>query len=993
MDVKDAVVRLRFRNKAQILNDAGILAKLLPAGINLIDILEYAGLSPDPDLAITTLLKFLEKEEDDTSIPERAREFIWVLGASEYLGKIVLKFPEITELFKKFSDYTMSKTKDQFAKELEYACEGAKDIKSLMSALRHYRAREFFRIGVKDLLGISGVRNIIEELSDLADSSLDLGLRKLKQYSDSKHQNRFVVIGFGKLGGYELNFLSDIDIMYLYMQEEGVSSEEYYTSLAENLTKVIGEVTESGFVFRTDLRLRPDGIAGPIAVSLPAAIDYYWGYGQTWERAALIKARPVAGDIALGWEFIKGIESFVYRKYLDYTTVEELREMKQKINLTMKHLSGGRWNVKTGNGGIRAIEFFVQTLQLINGGKFKNIRERNTLFAIDLLAGEGLISHEDAGVLKEAYLFFRDLEHKIQISDGRQTQLLPEDEELIHLARRMGYNGDDPRVVERLTTDIEKFRTRVENIFSSLFYKEENINQQNISRPISIFLQDDMGETEAREYLKKIGFEDEESVYKNILKLKNSFRINTSRKAKRMFEKLFPVFIQESLKSSDPDRAVFFLTEFLTSIGARIVPYYQLAENPETLRFLISLFANSEFLSKFLINHPELIDYLILKTHASPVKTKEEIKRELSGLLGESMDYEEKMNIMRRYRNSEILRIATNDLYGGLNLEEVSVQFTSLAEVFLDECLSMAIDNLSRKYGMPGNAGMAVIGLGKLGGSELGYNSDLDIIFLYSGDAENKLKNITLGEFFTYVAQRVISLLSTYTSEGYIFKVDTRLRPSGNAGAMVSSLDAFKEYHKNSAWLWERQALVKARFVAGNKEIGKKVEELIKDIVYGEPLNAEGKQEMMQMREKMAAELIRPQQGDINIKFDRGGIVDIEFMVQAIQIEHGFRNNRICRQNTVEAIKSFEEAKILTSDQKDVLLNGYVFLRQIENRLRLLYDYTNDKLPVQGGKDMDRLTKSLRLSKSGADTSSQSLLNEYFYWTKEIRCAYNLYFE
>ncbi len=989
MDLEKLIDSSRFKQKSEIQNTIANLKNNLSPEYNIYDIINYASSSPDADLSIRTFAKI--GGYIDKGLLANLKELLWILGASEYLGKILIKYPELLNLFKSLLQMKQKDTQ-KFINELISECSGERNIENIMSLIRRYRDKEYFRIGMLDLLRRADLKQITAELSSLASATLEVALRfsdcyiRKTEIALDRPTSDFVVIGMGKLGGGELNFLSDIDLIYLSSEN---NRGEYFTKLANTLTRVIGDVTADGFVFRLDLRLRPDGESGPIVISLPAALDYYTQWGETWERSALIKAMPVAGDIALGMEFIRGIEPFVYRKYLDYTTIEELKELKHRIESSMRQRILVSWDVKTGAGGIRSIEFLVQTLQLINGGRIKRIRKANTLEAIDSLAMEKLISADEARRLKDAYVFLRELEHRIQIADGRRTHSLPEGEELIHLARRMGFNGDNNKVQEDFFTALNQYKDFVNYAFSSLFYKEE---KESISQTYIEMLGEEIDRNSIVNKLKKQGFENPEKAFEILKELKEEpVKKRFSSRAKQIFNKLLPIMINEASLSTDPDSAIHYLSGFLKRVGGRIVPYYQLAENRETLRYLISLFANSEFLSKFLINHPELLDYLILKNYASPVKTKESMASELDELLGESDDYEMQMNVLRRFRNTEILRIASNDLYGEITIEDVSSQFTALAEIMLERCLRIAMDHLREKFGEPGDSKIAIIGLGKLGGRELGYNSDLDIIFIYSDDGHTKhsRKSITLREYFTYVAQRVISLLSTYTADGYVFKVDTRLRPSGNAGAMVTSLDALKKYHAESAWLWERQAMIKSRHVAGDLKFGQKIENIIKEIVFSRSLTDNEKQEMDRMKERIISEH-RQDKNKYNLKYSTGGLIELEFTVQGYQMKYGKDIEELRMPETVPAIKTLISKGILLEEDGNVLLKSHSFLRKLENRIRLLYDYAHDNLP-ESERELLKLKKGFTF-KDKMDEGN-NLIEMFLYWTKKVNLLYNNFFK
>ncbi|MBI5809966.1 MAG: bifunctional [glutamate--ammonia ligase]-adenylyl-L-tyrosine phosphorylase/[glutamate--ammonia-ligase] adenylyltransferase, partial [Deltaproteobacteria bacterium] len=639
----------------------------------------------------------------------------------------------------------------------------------------------------------------------------------------------FAVIGLGKLGGRELNFSSDIDIIYIYSSDKGetagvegkeastrISLHDFFVKLSVMVTRLMAGVTEDGFVFRTDLDLRPEGRGGDMANSLRSAEIYYESWGKSWERAAMIKARPVAGSLAVGEGFLSMIRPFVYRRYLDFTAIEEIKSMKERIDLSLLRRAPDAVDVKLGAGGIREIEFFLQALQLIHGGKDKDVREKNTLKAVEKLRDKGFIKEEDARLLSDGYIFLRSLEHRIQIVDERQSHAIPaKPHELTRLARMMGFADTEAKPAgEQFWDEYRKKTSSVHGIYRTLFYKETSF--KDIPGDILTLLSPDIPEDEAVIILSRLGFKDPEAAHKNISMIRNgplSRRLFAS--AQVLLQRLLPVFIAKASAAPDPDRALLHLERFISAIGGRTAFYALLSENPAALDELVKLFGTSVFLSRGLIDHPENRDILLSKELSIPYKKKEAV---LEAFLKESLDpakdYEERLDSLRRMRNQEIMRIGMNDTAGGLNQHQVSIQITFLAEVCLEAAYRVALDELKRLVGIPPKgSSFTVLGLGKLGGRELIYGSDLDIVFVYedapsSGDAPyagdaNQRKDGGNHEFFIKLGQRIISILTLRTREGFLFNVDTRLRPSGSSGPLVVSLSSIINYHKGKTMIWE----------------------------------------------------------------------------------------------------------------------------------------------------------------------------------------------
>lgn len=888
-----------------------------------------------------------------------------VTALSPFLTTILVRNPSfIDHLFLK-GGVKERKDRSTFLKELEGLTEGIDSIDEISRALRLYKQKEFLRIGTRDLIGLAPFEEVGAELADLASAALEIAyrfsLKELKKRygrpvevlpDGSTKEAEFTVIGMGKFGGKELNFSSDIDIIYLYSSDRGeteggsirVSLHTFYVKLSEMITKIINRPTEDGFVFRVDLDLRPEGKNGDLASSLRSMEIYYESWGQTWERAALIKARPVAGSMELGERFLRMIEPFVYRRYLDFTAIDEIKGMKEKIDLTLLK-KRECIDVKLGRGGIREIEFFIQALQLIKGGRDPRIREKNTLKALKRLAEAGYITREEEAFLRDAYVFLRTVEHRVQIIHGRQTHTLPSDEVEV-AAMEKGLTGFGRGLKGKtLYERLKEVMDGVHRIYEKLFYEPSRALRREVPRELVAVFEEAIPEDEALEILANYGFKDQKAALVKLRLLREGPPFaHYSMRAKVLLKKIAPFLFLRIVSSPDPDMALSNMEKFITTIGARATLLSLLAENREVMEALVDLFGTSAFLSRFLIEHPEIIDSFITEDMGRGVKTQGEMEGELGKILEKEEDYEETLNAMRRYRNTEILRIGVNDIKGRIGPEEVSLQITSLADLFLEKAFKLAWKELTLKYGDPLSEdgevlSFAILGMGKLGGMELIYGSDLDIIFVYSEGGETKGPKVITGhEFFAKLAQRIISILTITTSEGYLFKVDTRLRPSGSAGPIVTSLAAFRLYHEEKAWLWERQALLKARFCAGHRSFGKRVIDLARRLIHLKPLEREDELEINRLRMRMEKELAKEREDRMDIKLGMGGIVDIEFTVQLLQLKHGKERKAIMEPNTMKALSAIEREGFLDPSSCYTLREAYYFYRRVENRLRIVED-------------------------------------------------------
>jgi glutamate-ammonia-ligase adenylyltransferase len=821
---------------------------------------------------------------------------------------------------------------------------------TLQSRLRLYCHREQIRIGGRDLLGLATVDQTVRELSTLADAVIEAGLActraRLAREWHGDPPVAFVVLGMGKLGGRELNYSSDVDLIYVYERDgelpDGRTVREFFVRVAEEVTRALAEVTQDGFCFRVDLRLRPGGGEGPLTLSLPALLSYYEALGQTWERAVWLKARPVAGDGALGEAIGAELTPFVYRRFLDYGMLDDLKEMKRRVDASLRDPRARERNVKLGRGGIRGVEFWVQAQQLIHGGKDPRLRERSTLGALAILAAAGYVGADQAAALADAYRFLRDVEHKLQIVYRRQTQIVPSDpDELRALVRRLGLTGPDG--------EAEFWRRHaihtgtVESAFAALFHGAEEERRRD-ERPELATLMESLDREElALWQLGQLGFSDLEAVYRDLRLMRDGPPYAPALPRRRQaLSALAPSLLADIAGSAAPDRALHHMVSFITLVGARTSYLHLLLENPGIRRLLVRLFATSEFLSHFFLRHPELLDSLVRADLVQVTRTPGDLARELAARLGAAQDLESELDILRRFRTEEFLRIGVHDIQGELRPPGVSAQLSALADVCLAQALGLAWRDVTHRFELPPDPpteGLAVLAMGKLGGAELNYHSDLDLIFVYdAGDAGWWRDRIAPHEFFTRVAQRAISILQTPTREGVAYRIDTRLRPSGNQGPLVSSLEAFEAYHRTSAQLWERQSLIKARPVEGPAALRARLEQTILRFVYGRGLDRAGVAEMRRMRERIEAERDDADEQHVNIKTGRGGLVDVEFVAQMLQLEHGHHESRLRVRSTRKALMALEASGRLPAPDARALREGYDFLRALEGRLRIERD-------------------------------------------------------
>jgi len=983
--------------------------------------------SPLPDMALNGVERislvagrqgFLEL----CSRRSRVAQLMNICGSSPFLTNIICKDPYFFQRLFLERDIMRARSEAEMLETLRSRIPAGVGYQEAFPLLRRFKYAEILRIAARDLNGLAPLEEVTAELAALASATLQIAYEAarrelvrehgipLERAPDGMLEADLAIIGMGKLGGRELNFSSDIDLIYFYSSDQGetagvpddrggvkgkISLHTFFVKLAEMVSRAISQVTGDGFVFRVDMGLRPDGKGGDLASSMRSAEIYYESWGQSWERAAMMKARPVAGSLELGEQVLAALDPFIYRRYLDYNLIEDMMSMKKRIDASLVRSQEGEVNIKLGRGGIREIEFFIQALQLVYAGKNPKLRERNSLKALLNLRDSRIIKEADCTSLAEAYRFLRTVEHRIQVVQERQTHSLPrKDEEMRALARRCGYlRADGP---ERFSEALEAHRRSVSAIYGDLFLSRDQRIKEEVLPEVYFFFDTKADPDLIKDMLAERRFEHPDAAYQNLLVLRDGPpRLKLTERGRRILEKIAPLFLQEIFASPDPDLALANLERFLSAIRRRSSFYALLAENRDILKLLTSMFGMSEFLSKIFIGHPELLDSMITRGYAYLLKERATMASELDTMLSQADGFEEQLDAMRRYRHEEFLRIGMNDIHGKMKQPEVALQLTNLAEVCLDAACCLATGELSR-FGRPRVAGgggtsreaaFAIVAMGKLGGFELNYHSDLDIIYIYDGQGmTDGEKSITNREYFAKLGQKIIMILTSQTREGYAYKIDTRLRPSGNAGPLVASLESFQSYHGTESQIWERQALTKARVTYGAPELGKAIGQVVERAVYGFGADELVKSEIHRLRMRMELELAKETTGSYNIKTGRGGMVDVEFVVQYLQLGYGHRHRELRNCNTLGALEAVRQLGLLPEPDCQALAEGYRFLRRLENRLRIIHDYSMNDL----GGPLHYLNKLAR--RLGYDAllknPGQMLMADYERVTSAVRAVY-----
>ena len=931
-------------------------------------------------------------------------------GSSQYLSDTLMRHPEYFEWMMEPGVMSQTKDRDTMYQELSRMVCLTKSVDKKLSAMRRYKRRETLRIGIRDLLGAANLETTTLELSNLAEASLQIAYELAKADITEKYgipqfvldeevpetlrpENvgtaTFAVIGMGKLGGSELNFSSDVDVMFVYSHEgkttKGVENRHYFNKMSEFVIRAMSEITEEGYVFRMDARLRPESSAGCIARSLDSYEAYYEGWGETFDRQALIKARHVAGDEKLGRMFIEMVQPFVYQRYLDEDSISLIREEIARTKKRIERRIGEKnaTHVKLGFGGIREIEFIVQMMQLVRGGQDKQLRERNTLKAIDKLHAKEHFNETERNQLSEAYRFLRTVEHRIQIEFDRQLHVLPDKpDELDKLARRTGYS-----TTSDFMRDYTTHTNRVRQIFEKIFQSDCVTGEFDLE-----LLLESNDKSEIERILKPYGFRDCSAALRRLkLLATGSANIRYSPKTRLLFRKLAPSLLKFIGKSPDQDMALSNFESFIQIAGARESYYSMFLETSSTVELFTKLCGSSKFLSEILIRQPELLDVLTRFEPTAEPTFQANIRTGLKKSLSQSQSTP--FETLKKFKNAETLKIGIRDILREVDLINVTEELSNLAEVVLQESYELVKLELSPAGGEASfqeweypksedgdDVSFAIIGMGKLGGRELNYNSDLDVMYVYSvdGTTANGKSNY---DYFTKLGQELATRLKN-AGGGTIYEIDLRLRPFGKAGSISLSLQGCQDYYARHAETWERQALIKARPVAGDRNLGEQFMKIAHDFTYGQSLNSDQIADIaharMRKEDKSRKEStrMRGRRRQTNLPMDvkagYGGIVDIEFIVQTLQLIHGAKYPTVRERNTLLALDKLRDVNAVTEEQHRQLSQSYGFLRMVENRLRIVHDRSLNALPTDKY-ELEKLAKRLGYADNGIKAAEKFL--------------------
>jgi [glutamine synthetase] adenylyltransferase / [glutamine synthetase]-adenylyl-L-tyrosine phosphorylase len=875
-----------------------------------------------------------------------------VFGNSPFLSQLLLTEPDILEAFlAQDTAHVLADLERRLAVEAGAAGENA----HLMRTLRRARRRAALLIALADISGRWNVEQVTGALADFAEMALRLAvdhlLRRLAAAGDlvlpsfdrPSEDSGLVVLGMGKLGARELNYSSDIDLIVLYDRDKvdyrgRRTLQDCFVRLARDLIHLLQDLTEDGYVFRTDLRLRPDPGSTPLAMSVLAAETYYEGMGQNWERAAMIKARAVAGDMGSGAEFLKHLRPFIWRRHLDFAAIQDIHSIKRQIHAVKGHreIAVGGHNIKLGRGGIREIEFFAQTQQLIWGGRQPELRAPATCEAIRALVTAGHLAPAIGDAMIAAYRYLRHVEHRLQMVDDHQTHTLPPaGPGLDAIARFCGHSD-----TESFTATLLGHLGQVEDHYAELFEEAPSL-----SGPGSLVFTGTDNDPETVRTLNELGFKDGASIATTIRAWHaGRARAMRSTRARELLTELMPTLLQALGRSSQPDEAFARFDAFLHALPAGVQLFSLLYSNPGLLDLIAEIMGGAPRLAEHLSRNPALLDAVLSAGFADPPPPRAELAAELDWQLAHAGDLQDVLDTARRWTRDRQFQIGVQILRGNTDADRAAGPLGDVAEIVIAALQRRVEAEFLRQHGRLPGRGLATVALGKLGGREITIGSDVDLIFLYDAPAElegpdwdnlhsDGPKPLAPIHYYARLAQRLIAAITAPTGEGKLYDVDMRLRPSGNSGPIASSLEGFRRYQESDAWTWEHMALTRARVISGNRDFAAQCTARLRTILTRPRDPAKLAGDVATMRRRMAQQYPTDRLWDL--KHLAGGLVDIEFIVQFLMLRHAAARPDLLTANTDGALVALGRAGILSVAAVTPLRAGLRLWRNLHGFLRI----------------------------------------------------------
>jgi glutamate-ammonia-ligase adenylyltransferase len=880
-----------------------------------------------------------------------------IAGGSPYLRALMLRDPL-------FVEEILSHSPEDLLKSVCIGVHAAETLLSqteIMVALRHAKAKASLLIALADVGQIWSVEEVTAALTRFADVMLNAAINwllvdasKAGKFHLASPENPskncgFVALAMGKHGAGELNYSSDIDLIILYDPEtaplaEGTEPATFFVRLTKRLVTILQDITEDGYCLRVDLRLRPDPRATQVAISMEAAAIYYESMGQNWERAAMIKARASAGDVDLGVEFLQRLRPYIWRKYLDFAAIADVQSLKRQIHAVKGHgtIAVHGHNIKLGRGGIREIEFFVQTQQLIAGGRNSKLRGLRTLEMLDALAEAQWITPATAESLKAAYRFMRTIEHRIQMVNDEQTHTLPQDEEAFEsLARLSGFTSS-----KDFSDELRRTFELVQGHYSALF---ETAGELGTDTGSLVFTggEDD---PETIETLARMGFKSPSEVSATIRGWHfGRYAATRSGKSKELLTELMPVLLAALARSGEADSAFLAFDKFIAGLPAGVQLFSMLKANPNLLDLIATILGTAPRLAEQLSARPRVLDAVLDPGFFGALPRADEVKAMISSVIPETTPLDEVVDRVRIIGREQMFRVGVHVLSETVSAVEAGSAFSSIADLLLQRLHGAVQMEMAARHGKIEGGRSCVIAMGKMGGHEMTAASDLDLMLVYENEQgleySDGVKPLGVNQYFTRLTQRLITSITAPTSEGVLFDVDMRLRPSGSKGPVATSLDSFREYQKNSAWTWEKLALTRARVVSGDVKLAEALTSAIADSLCAPRDAVLTRKDVLDMRRLMVKE--QGSTGIWDIKRARGGLVEIEFIAQFLQLIHAAQIPTILDTNTHAALAKLGSAGVIDAGAEHDLKEACLLYHRITQVLRLCVNdaYTPTRSP------------------------------------------------
>jgi glutamate-ammonia-ligase adenylyltransferase len=873
---------------------------------------------------------------------------------------------------------------------------------NFMESLRTFKRRECLEIAYRDISGLDAFCTTVKRLSELADwviaRALEHCWEELLRESQSPPgtlhpPSGFAVIALGKLGASELNYSSDVDLLFCRRTSDDKQELRFFTRLGERLARSLAHPGLGGFLYRVDMRLRPYGETGPLVPTLDSLATYYESWGEAWERQAMIKARHVAGDAALGRRFEVFAERFVFARQMGDSSLEEIKRVKHRSEKEYSK-PGNRAHIKQGPGGIRDIEFYVQFHQLIAGPKVDAARARSTLEALAALQDAKILLEGELSQLSLAYLFLRTVEHRLQLRTFTPQATVPEViDELELVARGLGFEDGPQKAAETFRVVLDRHRSRVREILERIYLTPGYLRLRDRDEEFAQLLSERTPKGRIRELLSGYGFNDIEKAWQNLrlMALGPDGKILPPGERRAFLEFAFPL-LEVMRDSLDPDQALHKLESFAAATGNRVSFLRALASRRPHLARLSNLLALSNLSHQILTRHPEYFDSLARGIHLHEGRPMDDMHRELSERFGASPRGEGRESVIRRFRQREMIRVAYRDLAGLADSLEISAELSDLAEA----CVKAAADLTGPSgtaFAPDDIAPVRILAMGKLGGRQMHYSSDLDLVFLYDSPPDRlpAAERADIQQNLDARIERFLEFIAGVTTEGVAYRIDLRLRPEGSHGLLARSWPSFMDYARDHMQPWERMALVRSRMLFAPEEMSRRWQEALEQIVYSHEWDSESIEAVRHLKRRIEAEKNRESRSQIDFKYGKGGIADLEFLVQFLQLHHGRKDAKLRAPSVAAALHALGEAEVLSAAESRYLLEAHRFQRRLENHYQLMEEWAAREISRESPA-LVPLARSLGYKGESGEQARKQFLADWDERARFVRSVVEKYF-